>query len=97
MNPPLTLQNVTLQKTVRSFWEGVNWENRGSFSEIGSAGQAATSQILSLKLSVNDYFRIIPWSGIPTPASPTTQPSLAKADERKETFEDFLDDISSFF
>ncbi|CAN1213375.1 hypothetical protein TUMEXPCC7403_24430 [Tumidithrix helvetica PCC 7403] len=92
------------QQSVRSFWQGVNWENRPQVvtaapsQGIGNLnGHVAIAPTLDLKLSVNQYFSMIPWSGIPLAAAPTPSLGVAKVEEKKETLEDFLDDISSFF
>ncbi|MEE3719425.1 hypothetical protein V2H45_22025 [Tumidithrix elongata RA019] len=92
------------RQSVRSFWQGVNWENRPqivpSLLDRGGDslnGQTAIAPTLSLKFSVTQYFSMIPWSGVPLAAAPVPLPTLPIAEEKKETLEDFLDDISSFF
>ncbi|TYQ26071.1 hypothetical protein [Pseudanabaena sp. UWO310] len=81
---------------LRSFWQGVNWENR-TIAPVSNNGQA--SQSLSLLMSVREYFRAISWTGIPEIAvtSSDTKFSNSSVDESNETLEDFLDDISKFF
>jgi hypothetical protein len=85
---------LTLNKSVRGFFGGVNWENR---PQVVSSSPVGAASVLSFRLSVRDYFNQIPWSGIPIAAAPTPQPSPADVEEKQETLEDFLDDISSFF
>ena len=86
---------------LRSFWQGVNWENRAiapalSFDTSNSNGSA---HILSLLMSVREYFRAISWNGIPEIAATAAETNLSSSsmDENNETLEDFLDDISKFF
>ena len=86
---------------LRSFWQGVNWENRViapalSFDTSNNNGSAP---VLSLLMSVREYFRAISWNGIPEIAvtATATKSSSSSMDENKETLEDFLDDISKFF
>jgi len=84
---------------LRSFWQGVNWENRViapvlSHSKSSNNGSAP---VLSLLMSVREYFRAISWNGIPEIAATETKLSSSSMDENNETLEDFLDDISKFF
>jgi hypothetical protein len=82
---------------LRSFWQGVNWENRAIAPITSNNGKGA--QTLSLLMSVRQYFRAISWTGIPEIASTTPEPKLSSnsIDASNETLEDFLEDISQFF
>ena len=82
---------------LRSFWQGVNWENR-AIAPITS-NNCKGAQTLSLLMSVRQYFRAISWTGIPEIAATTPEPKLSSnsIDASNETLEDFLDDISQFF
>ncbi|MFZ4727231.1 MAG: hypothetical protein ACOYMQ_01050 [Pseudanabaena sp.] len=82
---------------LRSFWQGVNWENRAIAPITSNNGKGA--QTLSLLMSVSQYFRAISWTGIPEIAATTPEPKLSSnsIDASNETLEDFLDDISQFF
>ncbi|MCL1493600.1 MAG: hypothetical protein M1G31_23055 [Pseudanabaena sp. Salubria-1] len=82
---------------LRSFWQGVNWENRAIAPITSNNGKGA--QTLSLLMSVRQYFRAISWTGIPEIAATTPEPKLSSnsIDASNETLEDFLDDISQFF
>ena len=85
-------------QSLRSFWQEVNWDNRTLVTTVDNH-QSVSS--LSFTMSVREYFRAIAWTGVPAIAMTNT---AAKAeamsilvDESKETLEDFLNDISSFF
>ena len=82
---------------LRSFWQGVNWENRAIAPITSNNGKGA--QTLSLLMSVRQYFRAISWTEIPEIAATTPEPKLSSnsIDASNETLEDFLDDISQFF
>jgi hypothetical protein len=82
---------------LRSFWQGVNWENRAIAPITSNNGRGA--QTLSLLMSVRQYFRAISWTGIPEIAATSPEPKLSSnsIDASNETLEDFLDDISQFF
>jgi len=82
---------------LRSFWQGVNWENRAIAPITSNNGKGA--QTLSLLMSVRQYFRAISWTGIPEIAATSPEPKLSSnsIDASNETLEDFLDDISQFF
>ena len=82
---------------LRSFWQGVNWENRAIAPITSNNGKGA--QTLSLLMSVSQYFRAISWTGIPEIAATTPEPKLSSnsIDASNETLEDFLEDISQFF
>lgn len=84
---------------LRSFWQGVNWENRAIASATITSINGRGALTLSLLLPVREYFRAISWTGIPEIAAATFEPKLASnpIDESNETLEDFLDDISKFF
>ena len=86
-----------LLQPLRSFWQGVNWENRAIAPITSNNGKGA--QTLSLLMSVRQYFRAISWTGIPEIAATTPEPKLSSnsIDASNETLEDFLDDISQFF
>jgi hypothetical protein len=81
-----------------SFWQNVNWENRAiAPTAVSKNGH---HPLLSLSMSVREYFRAISWTGIPEIASTVAEikPSNSSmVDESNETLEDFLDDISKFF
>lgn len=86
-----------LDRSVRNFWQGINWENRPLVAApvVEGNGQAiAVQPSFTLSLSVREYFAAIPWSGVPVVAAPAPAPVL---EERKDTLEDFLSDISNFF
>jgi uncharacterized membrane protein YoaK (UPF0700 family) len=80
------------------FWQAVNWDNRTLVTTVDNH-QVVSS--LSFSMSVREYFRAIAWTGIPAIAvTNTAAKAEARAelvDESKETLEDFLNDISSFF
>lgn len=82
---------------LRSFWQGVNWENRAIAPITSNSGKGASP--LSLLMSVREYFRAISWTGIPEIAATSAEPkpSINSIDASNETLEDFLDDISQFF
>ncbi len=82
---------------LRSFWQGVNWENRAIAPITSNNGKVAPT--LSLLMSVREYFRAISWTGIPEIAATAPEPKLSSKsiDANNETLEDFLDDISQFF
>jgi hypothetical protein len=85
---------------LRNFWQNVNWENRAiAPASIANANNNGSAPVLSLLMSVREYFRAISWTGIPEIAA--SQPELkltsSAIDESNETLEDFLDDISKFF
>ncbi len=86
---------------LRSFWQGVNWENRAvaPISSNSANGNSQGLPTLSLLMSVREYFRGISWTGIPEIAAPKNEPKLSSPtiDDNNETLEDFLDDISKFF
>lgn len=84
---------------LRSFWQSVNWDN---LPLVTTADNHQVVSSLSFTMSVRDYFRAIAWTGVPTIAmTNTVAKAEAKAslvvDETKETLEDFLNDVSSFF
>lgn len=95
--------NTWIRQSVRSFWQGINWENRPL--EIvtnqlnGQAnGQPMVASALSLSLPVKKYFSLIQWTGIPLAAPPVQSSTPIQVEQEKlETLEDFLDDISQFF
>lgn len=82
---------------LRSFWQGVNWDNRAIAPVSSNNGKSAPA--LSFLMSVREYFRAISWTGIPEIASTSVEvkPISPPIDESNETLEDFLDDISKFF
>jgi hypothetical protein len=85
---------------LRSFWQGVNWENRAIapilLNNANSNGKGAPT--LSFLMSVREYFRAISWTGIPEIAATAPELRLSNPiDESNETLEDFLDDIYKFF
>jgi hypothetical protein len=85
-------------KSLRNFWQEVNWDNRTLVTTVDNHQSVAN---LSFTMSVREYFRAIAWTGVPAIAMTNTAAKAeAKADpvdESKETLEDFLNDISSFF
>ncbi len=85
-------------QSLRSFWQEVNWDNRTLVTTVDNQHIVSS---LSLTMSVREYFRAIAWTGVPAIATTNTVAKAeAKAnlvDETKETLEDFLNDISSFF
>jgi hypothetical protein len=86
-------------QSLRNFWQEVNWDNRTLVTTVDNH-QSVSS--LSFTMSVREYFRAIAWTGVPAIAMTNTAAKAeAKAnppiDESKETLEDFLNDISSFF
>ena len=85
---------------LRNFWQNVNWENRAiAPASISNANNNGSAPVLSLLMSVREYFRSISWTGIPEIAAlpPETKSTNSLIDESNETLEDFLDDISKFF
>jgi hypothetical protein len=90
---------------LRNFWQNVNWENRAiAPASISNANNNANNNgnppVLSLLMSVREYFRAISWTGIPEIAASPPEAKLSSSstiDESNETLEDFLDDISKFF
>ncbi len=86
---------------LRSFWQGVNWENRAIAPVLSHnpSSNNGSAPVLSLLMSVREYFRAISWNGIPEIAATATETKLSSSsmDENNETLEDFLDDISKFF
>jgi hypothetical protein len=82
---------------LRSFWQGVNWENRAIAPTTSNNGKGAPT--LSLLMSVREYFRAISWAGVPEIAAAKPEPKLSSSsiEASNETLEDFLDDISQFF
>jgi len=85
---------------LRNFWQNVNWENRAiAPASIGNVNNNGSAPVLSLLMSVREYFRAISWTGIPEIAAspPEAKFSSSSTDESNETLEDFLDDISKFF
>jgi len=84
---------------LRSFWQNVNWENRAIAPVLISnpSNNNGSAPILSLLMSVREYFRAISWTGIPEIAASPTEVKLSTIDASNETLEDFLDDISKFF
>ena len=84
---------------LRNFWQNVNWENRAiAPASISNANNNGSAPVLSLLMSVREYFRAISWTGIPEiAASPPEVKLTSSTDESNETLEDFLDDISKFF
>jgi hypothetical protein len=86
---------------LRSFWQNVNWENRAiAPASISNANNNGSAPVLSLLMSVREYFRAISWTGIPEIAASPPEAKLSSSstiDESNETLEDFLDDISKFF
>jgi hypothetical protein len=75
------------RQSVKAFWQGVNWENRAVSS---------TKSNFSLTVNVQDYFGMIPWSGVAI-AQSVPKPIMPQNTDKSETLEDFLDDISKFF
>ncbi len=93
-NNLLKSKNNLMQQSVQAFWQSVNWENNPiPFSS------------LSLAMPVKDYFAIIPWSGVAIAQSGSNSGSMIGSktssqlniDDKTETLDDFLDDISRFF
>jgi hypothetical protein len=88
---------------LRGFWQGVNWENRAiAKPSINSANNHGIAPVLSFLMPVREYFRAISWTGIPEIAATTVAEAKLNShsnseDEKRETLEDFLDDISNFF
>ena len=84
---------------LRSFWQNVNWENRAIAPVLISnpSNNNGSAPILSLLMSVREYFRAISWTGIPEIAASPPEVKPNTIDESNETLEDFLDDISKFF
>lgn len=84
---------------LRNFWQNVNWENRAIAPASISNVNNGIAPVLSLLMSVREYFRAISWTGIPEIAAPQPELKLTSStiDESNETLEDFLDDISKFF
>jgi hypothetical protein len=86
---------------LRNFWQNVNWENRAiAPASISNANNNGSAPVLSLLMSVREYFRAISWTGIPEIAASPPEAKLSSSstiDESNETLEDFLDDISKFF
>ena len=84
---------------LRHFWQNVNWENRAIAPVlVSNANSNGSAPVLSLLMSVREYFRAISWTGIPEiAASPPESKSSSTIDPSNETLEDFLDDISNFF
>ena len=85
---------------LRNFWQNVNWENRAiAPASISNANNNGSAPVLSLLMSVREYFRAISWTGIPEIAAlqPEVKLTSSTIDESNETLEDFLDDISKFF
>jgi hypothetical protein len=85
---------------LRNFWQNVNWENRTIAPVSISSTNNGNAAILSLMMSVREYFQGISWAGIPEIADlpPDAKPiSSSLSNESNETLEDFLDDISKFF
>ena len=85
---------------LRNFWQNVNWENRAiAPASISNANNNGSAPVLSLLMSVREYFRAISWTGIPEIAASQPEVKLTSSaiDESNETLEDFLDDISKFF
>ncbi len=73
------------QQSVKTFWQGVNWENR----------PIVINQSQALILTVQDYFAMIPWSGVAiAQSSPKSFPSQSSI--KSDTLEDFLNDIKFF-
>ncbi len=86
---------------LRNFWQNVNWENRAiAPASTSSPNHNGSAPVLSLLMSVREYFRAISWTGIPEIAALPTEMKLINSstiDQSNETLEDFLDDISKFF
>jgi hypothetical protein len=85
---------------LRDFWQNVNWENRAIAPiSISNPNNNGSAPVLSLLMSVREYFRAISWTGIPEIAAspPEVKLSSSSINESNETLEDFLDDISKFF
>lgn len=83
------MASTFLRQSVKAFWQGVNWENRPITDTKKSSGFAMT-------LAVQDYFGMIPWSGVAI-AQSIPKPIMPLDTANSETLEDFLDDISKFF
>lgn len=82
---------------LRSFWQGVNWENQAIAPVVVNAPNGS-DPTLSFLMPVRQYFRAIAWNGVPEIAATVNQPETNNAiDENSETLENFLDDISKFF
>jgi hypothetical protein len=85
--------SLWMLQNVRSFWQGVNWENRPlEQTEIGMGLRE-----LSFKMSVGNYFSSISWTGKAAIAQPTIQSSVIEDRGKSETLDDFIEDISQFF
>ena len=84
---------------LRNFWQNVNWENRAIAPVLISnpSNNNGSAPILSLLMSVREYFRAISWTGIPEIAASPPEVKLSTIDASNETLEDFLDDISKFY
>ena len=70
------------QQSVKIFLQGVNWENR----------PILINQSLALTLTVQDYFALIPWSGVAISRS-SPKPLFREDSSKLDTLEDFLNDI----
>ena len=84
---------------LRNFWQNVNWENRAIAPASIANANNGSAPVLSLLMSVREYFRAISWTGIPEIAASQPEVKLfsSSINESNETLEDFLDDISKFF
>ncbi|MFM7887354.1 MAG: hypothetical protein ACKPCM_11825 [Pseudanabaena sp.] len=84
---------------LRSFWQGVNWENQAIAPVVVNATNSNGSYpALSFLMPVRQYFRSIPWNGVHEIAATVHQPETTSTiEESSETLENFLDDISKFF
>ncbi len=83
-------------QSVRSFWQGVNWENH-PLELISPPNSDGTPTVLSLKLAVKQYFSLIAWTGDSIAPQATTPNLPIDDDDKSETLDDFIDDISKFF
>lgn len=101
-----TLTKSRMPESVRSFWQGVNWDDRPvqpgtpqvSTAQLHEEAEVVGEQSLALTLSVKQYFSAIPWSGIAiVAAAPATLPPSTDTEEDSETLDDFLSDVSDFF
>ncbi|WP_156800339.1 hypothetical protein [Thalassoporum mexicanum] len=91
-------------QTVLSFWKAVNWENMPIAVAAVTQQQDGSPALnvvttLSMELPVQKYFAAIPWSGVgEIGAVPqATTDNIGSPEDRSDTLDDFLDDISQFF
>jgi hypothetical protein len=83
------------QQTLRAFWQSVNWDNRPlaiAPQPQSAAPPGSSDGLLSLSLTVGEYFRNIPWSGI-APVAVVASPSAIDEEfstEDAPTLDDFM-------